>query len=100
LILSRPRLALLLAWSVLFSFLTACRSTQPSGGELTREECADLVRHVDRLQAGDPGVGRAMDVRLKSDIEGCLVRGTQRAYHCVQQAETAADLDACEPLMK
>lgn len=80
--------------------LAGCRSAPATDGELTREECADLVRRVDRLQASDPGVGRAMDVRLKSDVEGCLVRGTRRAYRCIQQAETAADLDACEALMK
>jgi hypothetical protein len=85
---------------VAFLLLAGCRSTQPSGGELSRAECADLVSRVQRLQTDDPGSGRAMDVRLKPDIEGCLVRATQRAYRCVQQAETAADLDPCEALMK
>ena len=89
----RRRLAVLL-------LLSGCQSTPATGGELSHEECADLVRRAQRLQAEDPGVGRAMNVRLKSDIEGCIVRGTHRAYSCVQQAETVTDLDACEALMK
>ena len=85
---------------VVLLVLSGCHNTPASGGELTRQQCAELVLHVQRLTADEPGVGRAMDVRFKSDIEGCLVRGTERAYRCVQAAETAADLDACDALMK
>lgn len=80
--------------------LCGCRSAHPES-ELTHEECAELVRHVQRLEGADTGgMQTALSVGLKSGIEGCIAKATQTAYRCVMQAETAKDLEACNMLMK
>ncbi len=80
--------------------LVACESARPSG-ELTREECADLVRHVQRLESADTaGLRMALTVGLRSGIDGCLEKGTQRAYRCVLSAEAPKDLETCDALLK
>ncbi|HVU01443.1 MAG TPA: hypothetical protein VHE30_06810 [Polyangiaceae bacterium] len=79
----------------------ACKGQAPDGAELTREQCADLVRHVQRLRSDDTGGMRlAMQPRLTADIEGCLATGTERAHRCVMQAESAKDLEICDSLFK
>ena len=81
--------------------LAGCHSAPPASGELTHEQCADMVRHVNQLETDDSsGMRRALDVGLKAGIESCLVKGTERAYRCVLQAEKTADLESCEALMK
>jgi hypothetical protein len=80
--------------------LPGCRSAHPES-ELTHEECAELVRHVQKLEAADTGgLQVALNAGLKSNIEGCKAKATQTAYRCVMQAETAKDLEACNMLMK
>ncbi len=83
-------------------FLAGCPSpTAPEGAELTRAQCADLVRHVQRLQSEDTGGLRiTLGVGLRSDIEGCLEKGTARAFSCVKAAENLNDLSACDGLFK
>jgi hypothetical protein len=84
----------------LAAVVSACRGTAPAG-ELTHEECADLVRHVQRLQAADTGgLREALNVGLRGGIEGCLRTGTVRARQCVLQAETVGDLDGCSAYFK
>jgi hypothetical protein len=79
----------------------ACRTVYSENGELTRDQCADLIRHVQRLESADTGGLRmARQVGLNSGVEGCLINGTDRAYRCVLQAETANDLPSCMQLMK
>ena len=73
----------------------------PEGAELTRAQCADLVRHVQRLQSADTGGLRvALGVGLRADIDGCLEKGTLRAFSCVKAAENLTDLGACDSLYK
>ena len=80
--------------------LFSCRGAAPTG-ELTHEECADLVRHVQRLEAADTaGLGEALNVGLRGGIEGCLRTGTVRARQCVLQAETVGDLEGCSSCFK
>jgi hypothetical protein len=84
-----------------FVLLYGCQSASSGTSELTHDECANLVRHVQRLQSDDAaGLQRALDVGLKSGIEGCLEKGTQRAYRCVLQAENTTELANCDALMK
>jgi hypothetical protein len=79
----------------------ACQSQAPAGAELTRPQCADLVRHVQRLESADTGGMRdALNVGLRSGIDGCLANGTERAYRCVLVAETMHDLESCNALFK
>ena len=89
-------------WLLVALVLAAgCENKGPEGAELTRTQCADLVRHVQRLQSDDTGGLRvAMAPRLRADIEGCLESGTERAYRCVLQAEAAKDLEICNSLFK
>jgi len=78
----------------------ACRGAAPAG-ELTHEECADLVRHVQSLEAADTGgLREALGVGLRGGIEGCLRRGTVRARQCVLQAQAVGDLDGCNAYFK
>lgn len=78
----------------------ACRGAAPAG-DLTHEECADLVRHVQRLEAADTGGLRdALNVGLRGGIEGCLRSGTVRARQCVLQAETVGNLEGCSSYFK
>lgn len=80
--------------------VVACRGSAPDG-ELSHEECADLVRHVQKLQAADTGGLRdALNVGLRGGIEGCLRTGTVRARQCVLQAETLGELDGCSSYFK
>jgi hypothetical protein len=85
--------------AALFLALFGCQSAH--SGELSHEECADLVRHVQRLQSDDTGGMRlALTVGLQGGIEGCMAKGTQRAYVCIQHAESVKDLESCNMLMK
>jgi hypothetical protein len=78
----------------------SCHRAAPEG-ELSRKECADLVRHVQRLEAADTGGLRdALNVGLRGGIEGCLRSGTVRAHQCVLQAQTMGDLDGCNAYFK
>jgi len=78
----------------------ACRGSAPSG-ELTHEECADLVRHVQSLEAADTGGLRdALNVGLRGGIEGCLRTGTIKARQCVLAAQNKADLEDCNAYFK
>jgi len=80
--------------------VVACRGAAPES-ELTHEECADLVRHVQKLQAADTGGLRdALNVGLRGGIEGCMRSATVRAHRCVLQAETLGDLDGCSSYFK
>jgi hypothetical protein len=80
---------------------SGCHTSTPEGAELTHAECADLVRHVQKLDSADTGgLSATLQVGLKSGIEGCLMNGTTRAYRCVLQAETAKDLEICDSLFK
>ncbi len=80
--------------------LPGCGRASPKG-ELTRAECADLVRHVQKLQAADTGgLLDALNVGLRSGIEGCLATGTVRARECTLQAETVAELERCNVYFK
>ena len=84
----------------LFLCLSGCRSVHPES-DLTHAECAELVRHVQRLEGAETGgLQVALNAGLKSGIEGCIAKATQTAYRCVMQAETAKDLEACNMLMK
>ena len=79
----------------------ACHSAAPEGAELTRAQCADLVRHVQRLESDDTGGMRlALTAALRSGIEGCLAKGTDRAYRCILVAESVKDLETCDSLFK
>jgi hypothetical protein len=79
----------------------ACQSAAPEGAELSRGQCAELVRHVQRLESADTGGLRdALNVSLRSGIDGCLAKGTERAYRCVLSAEAMSDLDSCNALFK
>lgn len=80
--------------------VSGCGRASPKG-ELTRAECADVVRHVQKLQAADTGgLLDALNVGLRSGIEGCLAKGTVRARQCTLQAETVADLESCNVYFK
>lgn len=81
--------------------LTGCPSSNHEGGELSREQCQELVRHVQTLEAVDLGGSReSLHAGRRSNVEGCLRRGTERAHRCVMQAEKTADLGSCESLYK
>jgi len=81
--------------------VSGCQQAAPEGAELTHAECADLVRRVQRIQSADTGGMRlALTAALRPGIEGCLEKGTQRAYRCVLQAEGTQDLDSCDLLFK
>lgn len=89
-------------WRVLAAalLLPACNRAAPTG-ELSHEECADLVRHVQKLEAADTGGLRdALNVGLRSGIEGCMGRGTVRAYRCVLQAQVVGELESCNDFFK
>jgi hypothetical protein len=89
-------------WRILalVALLPACHRAAPTG-ELSHEECADLVRHVQRLQSADTGGLRdALNVGLRAGIEGCLARGTVRAYQCSLQAQTVGELESCDIYFK
>ena len=92
----RPRHLVPLVLAAL-AVLAGCRQTVPEGAELTRPQCADLVRRVQRLESEDTGGMRlALTRALRSGIDGCLEKGTERAYRCVLQAERRVDLEPCE----
>jgi hypothetical protein len=79
----------------------ACDSRAPAGAELSRAQCAELVRHVQRLESADTGGMRlALGAALRSGIDGCLANGTERARECVMAAESVSDLDTCKSLFK
>lgn len=89
------------AFAAALMLCAACESRAPAGAELTRSQCADLVRHVQRLESADTGGMRdALNVGLRSGIDGCLASGTERAYRCVLVAETMHDLESCNALLK
>jgi hypothetical protein len=84
----------------LAALLVACHRSAPTG-ELSHEECANLVRHVQKLQAADTGGLRdALNVGLRAGIEGCLARGTAKAYDCALQAQTLGELESCNSFFK
>jgi uncharacterized pyridoxal phosphate-containing UPF0001 family protein len=79
--------------------LSSCRSTNHEGGDLSREQCQELVQHVQALESADTGgLAQALDAARRANVEGCLRRGTERAYRCVLQAESKKDLEPCESL--
>lgn len=79
----------------------ACESPAPAGAELSRAQCAELVRHVQRLESADTaGLRIALNAGLRSGIDGCLANGTERARECVMAAESVQDLDTCNALFK
>ncbi len=86
--------------SALFVLILCAGCKAPSGVELSRSQCADLVRHVQSLTADDNSELRASQTRLRADIEGCLANGTEKAYRCVMQAEQAKDLEICDSLFR
>lgn len=89
-------------WRVLpfAPLLVACHRAAPTG-ELSHEECANLVRHVQKLQAADTGGLRdALNVGLRAGIEGCLTRGTAKAYECSLQAQSLGELQSCDSYFK
>jgi hypothetical protein len=86
---------------VLLVVLSGCRSTRPEGGEVSREECAELVRHVQKLESEDTGGLRlALGVGMTASVDGCLEKATRRAYACVMQSASKKDLESCDMLMK
>lgn len=88
-------------FAVALILCAACRSPTPEGAELSRTQCADLVRHVQKLESADTGGMRdALNAGLRSGIEGCLAKGTERAYRCVLVAEAMKDLESCDLLFK
>src|SRR2546423_1136534 len=40
---------------VLLLLISGCRSTRPEGGEVSRPECVELMRHVQKLESEDTG---------------------------------------------
>jgi len=81
--------------------IAGCKSSNNEGGELTREQCQELIRHVQTLQSADVGGLRdALHASRRSNLETCLRNGTERAYRCVLQAEGVGDLESCESLYK
>lgn len=79
----------------------ACEARAPAGAELSRAQCVELVRHVQRLQSADTGGMRlALNAGLRSGVDGCLASGTERAHECVMAAESVQDLDTCNALFK
>lgn len=77
----------------------ACKTSNPEGGELTREQCQDLVRHVQRLESADTGgMKESLHAARRANVEGCLRRGTERAYRCVLRTESVGELEACDML--
>lgn len=87
--------------SILLVSSLSCQTRQPEGAELTRAQCAELVRHVQRLESADTGGMReALNVGLRSGVDGCLEKGTDRAYRCVMSAEAQKDLGSCDLLFR
>jgi len=81
--------------------LMGCRSSNHEGGELSREQCRELVLHVQDLESADTGgLKDSLHAARRANVEGCLRRGTERAHRCVMQAEKQSDLDACESLYR
>jgi hypothetical protein len=81
--------------------VVGCKGNVGEEGELTREQCGDLVRHVHSLEAADEGgLGHVLSIGVRSGIEGCLRTGTLRAHRCVMQAESKDDLKSCDVLFK
>jgi hypothetical protein len=86
---------------VLLLLISGCRSTRPEGGEVSRPECAELMRHVQKLESEDTGGLRlALGVGMTATVDGCLEKATRRAYLCVMQSESKKYLESCEMLMK
>jgi hypothetical protein len=78
-----------------------CRETPPEGAELTTAECRRIQQRIERLESADTGgLKDALHIQVRSGIEGCLGKGTQRAYRCVMQAESLGDLHECDSLFK
>jgi len=79
----------------------ACESRTLAGAELSRTQCAELVRHVQRLESADTGGMRlALGPSLRAGIDGCLANGTERARECVMAADNVHDLETCNALFK
>lgn len=77
---------------------SACKGTA-GGGELTRKQCRDLVRKRNQLLSRDTGgMHTSLQRREKASVEGCMNRGTERAYRCVMQAGSPGELESCELL--
>ena len=80
--------------------LAACQ-TAAQEGELSRAECADLARRVQRLESDETGgLKAALQAAHGGNVEGCLKRGTRRAHRCVMQAQSRADLRDCDLLFR
>jgi hypothetical protein len=79
---------------------TACEAANTEG-ELTREQCAELVRKVRQLNTADTGgLKVAMQASHGGSVEGCLRKGTERAYRCVLQSDTLGALSNCDSLYR
>lgn len=86
---------------VLLPLVVASCKGKPAATELSRHQCVDLVRKEHRLRsASTAGLETAREVGERADVDACLGKGTKLAYRCVMHAESAADLGACDELMK
>ncbi|MBM4361622.1 MAG: hypothetical protein FJ104_02995 [Deltaproteobacteria bacterium] len=88
------------AYSLAFALLAvSCKTSNVEGGELSRKQCQDLVRHVQRLESADTGgMKDSLHAARRASVEGCLRRGTERAHRCILRAESVGDLEACDML--
>jgi hypothetical protein len=77
-----------------------CKEQVGAGG-LTRRQCGDLVRKVERLQSEQGGGLRAaLQASHGSAVDSCLERATERVFRCVMQARDPDELSSCEMLLQ
>ena len=81
--------------------LSASCERAAGAGEVTRDQCVEIVRKQDRLESKQTGGMHAAVQRTeRTRIDRCLERATERAYRCVRSADTVAKLRTCESLFR
>lgn len=68
------------------------------GGQLTREQCVQMVLRLNQLR--DKELGRASSVKQRNTVDGCMQHGTKAQFDCVQFASNASEVARCDELAK
>ncbi len=79
--------------------LGACRAGA-GGGEVSRADCAEIVRKQDRLRSETPGSLPAARRTERTRIDECERSATQSALRCVRIATTVEQLATCDSLFR
>lgn len=79
--------------------LAACR-TQGGATEVSREECAEIVRKQDRLRSETPGSYASTRRTERTRIDECTRSATASALRCVRAAGSVEQLASCDALFR